>query len=1407
MRKQIISIFGFLFMGLTAVAFPVRLAVAATAPTPLNVSQIPSIYAQKGIAPNLIFMLDDSGSMQWEYLGNQGYLDYFTYGFPLGNSQPYGNQTYQDTIPGFGPKNIYGAQFRNSFVNPNYYNPSVTYTPWACPVSYPENAVNAPGYSPQVGGSCQWDAAVSEWLWPKADPGKTYLSPYVTSAGFRSLNVWNDSFDSNNSTTKNGYIGDFNGTNGLQWRIKFRGNYYWWNYPYPAEFDSDSNPVAYGFWPATYFTYHGPRSGPSQKTAVKGIGYYTRIQICPQATLKVAASNGNGGTKKITACNQPAALPTTIGNNNYNHTYIATSGSYTDLQGQPLSCKTGANACYVHVKNNGSLIVRSYTQELQNFANWYQYYRSHILLARAGTSQAFMGLPNGFRVDYSLLNHMAKSGSTPQYSVTSAFTNTQRSDFLQRLFQTPIPAQGTPSRYALAGIGNWLSRSPGASPPWGTSVAEKQATGKNYLSCRQNYLVFVTDGGWNGGGPTVGNADGEKGPKVTGPGNTSYQYSPSPPFKDSHSNTFADVAFHYWEQDLQKGMSNNVPTNSVDAGFWQHLVTFDVGLGIVPSLVTNYQLKHPGVTTQQAQAIVYTQLQSGSTSWPSGSSNKIDDLWHGGVDGHGAFLSASSPTAFASALKNTLLNIVNRTASSSSLAVNTEKAGQVQTRLQVFQALFHPQNWWGDVLALPVMATPATTTSPANLSVGTNANWSASCVLTGGPCSQMGTSGGGVPLHSVPVESPSNRTILSWNGAAPVAFTANTLSPAAVSLIGGAAVVNYLRGDRSQESSQGGSLRTRKSVMGDVVDSSPTFVGAPAANFSDIWSNVLYPKRSGLNPENASGAVRYSTFKSNNANRENIVYVGGNDGMLHAFRAGTTTNSTTNDGHEVLAYVPKAVYPHLRQYSWTTYQHHYYVNATPGAGDVFYGGSWHTWLVGGEGAGGNSIYALDITHPAKFSQSNLSTVVGEWGPGNITCVNVANCGQDLGDTFGTPVITRFNNGQWGFVFGNGFNSATGVASIFVGLIGNAGKVTFYELKTGYGSGDDPTGANRPDGIAYATPVDLNGDRTADYVYAGDYFGNVWRFNLTSYLPTDWQVGYAGAPMFKATNSSGAPQPITTKLLVVAVPAANGYSRVMVEFGTGATVTDAQQAPNITNAGVQSLYGIWDWNFSAWNSGRPTASIQASTPVAFHYASLSSGPGGGSLGLSNLTQQTIIAEQTTGTVQGGTNDNRVVSNNAVCFKGNPATTKCKLSQNARYGWYLNLVSPIKGQQGEKVIYDPVLHAGVLIAITTIPSSASGVTCQSSGAGGWTMAIDPATGGRLSFEVFDTKGNGQFDQVTVNGTLTNTAGIALGAVGSPSFVTYDNTTFMVTNPSGGTPTLSRTNLGTGRLGVQLSWQELR
>ncbi len=1373
MRRIAVLVFA-LAAGVIGTSPVARAATTATSSgtvtSPLNVSQIPAIYAQQTISPNLFMLLDDSGSMQFEYLGSLSPdNEKFAYGTPMGTWQPYGGQTYcysystgtyiGCTVPGFGAANIYAAQYRSYHVNPNYYSPSVTYTPWACSGTYPEtsNATQTSPSSPINGFSCHWDSGIGLWVMDNASPTDAYFDPGKSNQGGRDLAVWNDS-----STLK---TATFAGGSSTTWYL---GN------------NSSGNPLittgTVPFWPATYFNYTGPRPGTTSD--FENIANYQRVQICP-----IPAPLKPDGTP---ACSPPPLLPS---NPKPYHTYIEPDGDYVYV---------GASSTQV--------ADRSYAQEMQNFANWFQYYRSHILMANAGIGMAFMQLPTGFRVDFGLISKASQDNFTGKTGIESKtdFDSTARSGFLQKLYNESIPVQGTPSRLALYYVGQWFASTPNGDPPWGTSD----------LTCRPNYTVFMTDGMWNGSSPDVGDQDDTAGNTITNSNGNSYQYQPAPPYQDNPadplSNTLADVAMKYWKNDIQTGMVNDVPVNSQDGAFWQHMVTFTVGLGVVPTLVEKYMQNHPTVSEQAAQQTVFQQIQNGTTQWPdpfSSNAAKIDDLWHAAVDGHGTFASARNPTQLYKSLADALINIVNRTASSSSLAVSTEKAGESRTSLQVYQAIYHPQNWWGDVLDLPLTFTSAPNSQTVSATVSSDATWSASCILTGGPCPQMGTTSSGAATNTVTRIAPSARNILTWSNTSntSVPFETTTLSPAEISTIGGSSVIAYIRGVRTQEQDNGGTLRTRDSVMGDVVRSSPVFVPPPDANYPDVWTNLLYPTTQ-TEPEN-SASQTYSDFESAESSRQSVVYVGANDGMLHAFDA-PPSGTGAGAGDELLGYVPHSVWANLQQYTNPNYTHHYYVNATPGVGDLFNGSQWRTWLVSGEGAGGRSVFAVDITNPASFSSSN--PVIHEWGPSNITCTYVANCGNDLGLTFGTPVVTKFNNGKWGFVFGNGFNSPSGTASIFICIIDSPGHCTFYELKTGYGPNQDPTGQGRPDGIAFVTPVDLNGDHITDYVYAGDYFGNIWRFNLTASSPSGWGVsrygGGGGTPLFSSFNANGTAQPIMTKVQVVAVPSASGYPRVLVDFGTGSAVTASQQLADTSPSGVQSLYGVWDWGFSAWNAGKaPLSGETTFTPVAYRYASLSTGLGS-PLTRANLTQQSITNEVSTTTVQGGTNYNRVVTNNIVCWD---ATTTCSSSTNDSFGWYLDLVSPTAGRQGEKVIYNPIIRDGVFIVNTTIPSTDTTATsCSSVSNTGWTMALDPATGGQLPFQAFDTQDNGKFDELSLTSSQTAvSSGIQLGAVGTPSFVSYGAQTFMVINTASGKATASPLNLNSGSLAVQLTWQELR
>src|SRR5262249_45903923 len=155
------------------------------------------------------------------------------------------------------------------------------------------------------------------------------------------------------------------------------------------------------------------------------------------------------------------------------------------------------------------------------------------------------------------------------------------------------------------------------------------------------------------------------------------------------------------------------------------------------------------------------------------------------------------------------------------------------------------------------------------------------------------------------------------------------------------------------------------------------------------------------------------------------------------------------------------------------------VDATPTAGDLFYGGQWHSWLGGGVGPGGAAPYALGVTQPSpsNFTEGGApSPLVGGWAPATTTCPHGTHSGNNMGNTYGTPEIRRLHNGTWAVIFGNGYGSATGDAGIFVMTLDpNTAARTFYYLSTATGS------TSNPNGIAYASAADLDGDHVTDYV--------------------------------------------------------------------------------------------------------------------------------------------------------------------------------------------------------------------------------------------------------------------------------------------------------------------------------------
>ncbi|HEY6922333.1 MAG TPA: PilC/PilY family type IV pilus protein, partial [Steroidobacteraceae bacterium] len=393
--------------------------------------------------------------------------------------------------------------------------------------------------------------------------------------------------------------------------------------------------------------------------------------------------------------------------------------------------------------------------------------------------------------------------------------------------------------------------------------------------------------------------------------------------------------------------------------------------------------------------------------------------------------------------------------SNSSGGINVYQNPTIKTGTQLYLAYYFPNDWTGQLTATNVLFDTTLNT----VVISNTPTWDARCVLTGVSTSTTACSTG---VTSQTAEAPNSRVMLTWNGAAGIPFQWASLSNTQKNTLDSGDStqtsnrLSYLRGDRTNELSSTGTcpqltnnslpcVRARTSVLGDIVDSSPTWAGPPQTYGTSVtWTDSLY---SNVTP--AERNVSYTQFTKDKQGRQNVVYVGANDGFVHGFRAGSldgngnmVANSTTpNDGYEVLAYMPGAVLDAIHsstpEYDFANQQfsHQWFVDATPATGDLMYGAAWHTWLVGGLGAGGAAFYALDITDPSTFSEANAANVVvGEWTSSTITCENVSNCGRNMGSTYGTPQIRRFHNGSWGVIFGNGYGSSNGKAGIFIMLI-------------------------------------------------------------------------------------------------------------------------------------------------------------------------------------------------------------------------------------------------------------------------------------------------------------------------------------------------------------------------------------
>jgi type IV pilus assembly protein PilY1 len=635
--------------------------------------------------------------------------------------------------------------------------------------------------------------------------------------------------------------------------------------------------------------------------------------------------------------------------------------------------------------------------------------------------------------------------------------------------------------------------------------------------------------------------------------------------------------------------------------------------------------------------------------------------------GTGSYFAATNPAAVINDLQAVVAKIIAATQSVASTGVNsTGLHNGSLAYLAQFTTSDSFQDWTGNLNAWNIDAV----TGQVNTTPGSEV-WSAQ--------TQLDAQAANARLIATWDPVANTGTTFRWNPAlAPAGISATTGLGLALSTFppdtNGQDVLLYIRGSNAKEQRNGGPFRNRTHKLGDIVASAPLYVGAP----------------NGMTQTPA-----YLAFATANANRSPVVYVGANDGMLHAFDAAT--------GTERFAYIPNAVFNNLVKLANPYYnaQHQYFVNGSPRVADVQFAsdGSWHTVLVGTEGAGGNSVFALDVSAPDSLATEAQVAQAVLWEFSDA----------DMGLSFSEPEIVTTAAG-WMVMVGNGYNSPN-QKPVLYGINPQTGALLAkVDLCASVPAACNTAVAN---GLSSVAVVNSYGQvsAAANVAYAGDLQGNVWRVDITDPNPANWIVSV----MFQTTDPSGAPQPITTVPAVTLNPKFPNLLGTMVYVGTGQLLG----IPDLTTTQIHTMYGIYD------------PATGATPPIGF----------AGIPNRANLQPQVLANES--------------VNGENVRTVPTPSTVVLPPTAGAVRGWYVDLsLSP-----GERVVADPEIEAGGGVVFTTYQPNSS--TC-SGGGSAWLMVLNFATGAAFPLPELDVTGDGKLNQGDLPASGNVPVGMALGSV---------------------------------------------
>ena len=719
-------------------------------------------------------------------------------------------------------------------------------------------------------------------------------------------------------------------------------------------------------------------------------------------------------------------------------------------------------------------------------------------------------------------------------------------------------------------------------------------------ACQKHFIIIVTDGYYSGEGQITGNSDGDN--------NTIFDGTP---YGDLFSNTIADIAMKYYETDLAPMIPNLLPVSQNNEAQHQHIITSAISFGLKGNLETNQIINCPP-SCPIWQKPDYTDLST------------IDDLIHATINGRGMYFQAQNPKELIDGLKKITQNISNESIYTYEATTN---GAFVRHSTFLFQTSFNTSNWTGDLLAYKIDNNDSySLNEPA---------WSASQTLN-------------------KMDWKSERKIISFNNSKGIPFNNEYFDELMLSK----ELINYIRGDLSNEKINGMIVRKRDSILGDIIHSSPLFYN-------------------------------------------NIIYIGANDGMLHAFNA--------QNGKELFSYIPGELLSNLEYLTNKNYNHKYYVDGLiyiTKIDDI-------QFLIGGLGKGGRSYYCLDISNISvskEIYENELAKENLKWEYQGIN-------DQYMGYSYSKAYIVKSNyNLKKVAIFGNGYNSPSQISVLYI-LDALTGK-KFINLNGKLVPGIFTDVNIKNNGLSSPALIDIDNNQTVDYVYAGDLQGNIWKFDLRNSNPEDWKVAYneysdytgKPKPIFRAIKENNISQPVTTRPEVIKHCLKNRYGYIII-FSTGKYLENQ----DLIDKSVQSIYGVWDWS----DQFDDISTIDINEGAVKY------------LGNFNKNSLKIISSENINYNIGLLKQNlsfspdkqKIISNNKIYWYPE------KKGSLSHVGWYIDF----NIDKGEKVINDPIVIGNGNLIITSFTPHMS--YCKSGGYS-YIYSISACDGHDISKHIFET-----------------------------------------------------------------------